>query len=134
MLQSRDQIIIRNFDLMKSAKKFDLMNSISWKSDFWSHEIWPPDPESNSCWTDYYYWYLNDLFQKTWGRETVDIKGDSPTAKGMDEKIQQRKRKSKQWGGAFTIRQCQERQVRQLLSNIEYLESIFVWFAVLKLT
>ncbi len=31
---------------MKSAKKFDLMNSISWKIKFRSHEIWPPDPES----------------------------------------------------------------------------------------
>jgi len=31
---------------MKSAKKFDLMNSISWKIKFWSHEIRPPDPES----------------------------------------------------------------------------------------
>ena len=39
--------IIRNFDLMKSAKKFDLMNSISWKNEFQSHEIWPHDPESS---------------------------------------------------------------------------------------
>ncbi len=31
---------------MKSAKKFDLMNSISWKNEFWSHEIRPPDPKS----------------------------------------------------------------------------------------
>jgi hypothetical protein len=31
---------------MKSAKKFDLMNSFSWKNEFWSHEIRPPDPES----------------------------------------------------------------------------------------
>ena len=30
---------------MKSAKKFDLMNSITWKNEFWSHEIRPPDPE-----------------------------------------------------------------------------------------
>jgi hypothetical protein len=30
---------------MKTAQKFDLMNSISWKSEFWSHEIQPPDPE-----------------------------------------------------------------------------------------
>jgi hypothetical protein len=43
--------IIRNFDLIKSAKKFDLMNSISWKIEFRSHEIRPPDPESwwHSC-------------------------------------------------------------------------------------
>ena len=41
-----DKSIIRNFDLMKNEKKFDLMNSTSWKSEFWSHEIWPPDPES----------------------------------------------------------------------------------------
>jgi len=31
---------------MKSAKKFDLMNSISWKNEFRSHEIRPPDPQS----------------------------------------------------------------------------------------
>ena len=31
---------------MKSEKKFDLMNSISWKNEFRSHEIRPPDPQS----------------------------------------------------------------------------------------
>ncbi len=36
-----------NFDLMKNEKKFDLMNSTSWKNEFWSHEIRPLDPESN---------------------------------------------------------------------------------------
>ena len=30
---------------MKTAKKFDLMSLISWKNQFRSHEIWPPDPE-----------------------------------------------------------------------------------------
>ncbi len=37
--------IIRDFDLMKNDKKFDLMNLTSWKNEFWSHEIRPPDPE-----------------------------------------------------------------------------------------
>ncbi len=46
MLWSGDRIIIRNFDLMKSEKKFDLMNLISWKNEFWPHEIRPPDPQS----------------------------------------------------------------------------------------
>ncbi len=31
---------------MKNEKKFDLMNSTSWKNEFPSHEIRPPDPES----------------------------------------------------------------------------------------
>jgi hypothetical protein len=31
---------------MKNDKKLDLMNSTSWKNEFWSHEIRPPDPES----------------------------------------------------------------------------------------
>ncbi len=30
---------------MKNGKKFGLMNSTSWKNEFWSHEIRPPDPE-----------------------------------------------------------------------------------------
>ncbi len=29
-------------------EKFDLMNSISWKKQFRSHEIQPPDPEPNN--------------------------------------------------------------------------------------
>ncbi len=40
---SGDWIIIRNFDLMKSDKKFDLMNLTSWKNEFRSHEIRPHD-------------------------------------------------------------------------------------------
>jgi hypothetical protein len=40
---SGDRIIIRNFDLMKNGKKFDLMNLTSWKNEFQSHEIRPPD-------------------------------------------------------------------------------------------
>ena len=38
--------IIRNLDLMKNDKKFNLMNSTSWKNEFRSHEIQPPDPGS----------------------------------------------------------------------------------------
>ncbi len=43
MPRSGDQIIIRDFDLMKNEKKFDLMNLTLWKNEFRSHEIRPPD-------------------------------------------------------------------------------------------
>jgi hypothetical protein len=43
MPRSGDRIIIRNFNLMKTAKKFDLMNSISWKKNSisWNSTSWP---------------------------------------------------------------------------------------------
>ncbi len=44
---------------MKNDKKLDLMNSTSWKNEFWSHEIPPPDPES-----------INDNLE-IWGLEII---------------------------------------------------------------
>jgi hypothetical protein len=46
LLDKFDLMNKHNFDLMKNEKKFDLMYSTSWKSEFRSHEIRPPDPES----------------------------------------------------------------------------------------
>ncbi len=43
MPQSGDQIIIRNFDLMKSDKKIDLMIAETFNLLFQSHEIRPHD-------------------------------------------------------------------------------------------
>ncbi len=34
---------------MKNEKKFDRINSTTWKNEFWSHEIQPPDPLIQKC-------------------------------------------------------------------------------------
>ena len=55
---------------MKNDKKFDLMNLTSWKNEFWSHEIRPPDHFPNSLtWMEknkfHLYWLTFTIWQKS---------------------------------------------------------------------
>ncbi len=50
------------FRLMKNDKKFDLMNSTSWKNEFRSHEIRPPDPEPTQRHFNWFNYFRKILF------------------------------------------------------------------------